>query len=113
MKVFEKQFTKDTDRFLCLLYKEYLKRKSDGKTKSEAKSFGSASAMKANFGLNDPVDDVADMCRELSRNDFMTCAYADNTVYKCWLDDNAIVYMENRFKKGLSEVADFVSKFIP
>jgi hypothetical protein len=29
------------------------------------------------------------------------------------LDDNAIVYMENRFKNDLTEVIDIVSKFIP
>jgi hypothetical protein len=25
----------------------------------------------------------------------------------------AIIYMENRFKNGLKEVTDFISKFIP
>ena len=30
-----------------------------------------------------------------------------------YVEDPAIIYMENRFKNGLKEVTDFISKFIP
>ena len=58
-------------------------------------------------------EDVDDTCRELSRANLLNCFWADNIAYNVILSDNAIIYMENRFKNGLTEVLEFIDKIKP
>ena len=47
------------------------------------------------------VDDIADTCCELHRQDLLDCLYLDNTVGETALTDLGIYFMENRFKNGI------------
>ncbi len=103
------KITKDADKLICLIYQGYLEDRESGKSKIQAKQLGSSDDVFNRF-LIDTAEDVAETCRELSRADFLHCTYADNIVYTATLTDDAIVYMENRFKNGLSEVMNFLLK---
>lgn len=104
------RITKDSDALICLLYKQYCQNRKDGISKSNAKMFGSSKEIQSAIAPKWSFDDVDETCRELHRANLIGCFYADNVVYQCWLSDNGIVYMENRFKDGLTSVLDYLEK---
>ena len=83
------ELTKDADKVLCVIYKEYLEKRKSGVDKSSAKCFV--------FDFPDSKQvkmkhvDISETVCELSRLDMVTL-YIDGG-YK--LTDAAIVYMEN------------------
>jgi len=103
------QLTKDADKLVCSMYKSYLERRKSGIDKNNARHFSikDISSYKACSGWN--IHDIKDTVAEVSRaglgNMFMDGGFYAN--------DQFIIYMENRFKNGLNEVVDFVSKLIP
>lgn len=109
----ETEISRDADKLLCVLYKSFLEKRKIGASKSEAKHFDSSHNIHEQLLPSWLFDDVDDTCRELSRNGFLDCLWGDNIAYQVWLSDKAIVYMENRFKNGLTEVVNFVANFLP
>lgn len=96
--------TKDSEKLLCVLYKNYLEKRKSGAAKSEAKSFGSSHNIHESLCPNWLFEDVDDTCRELSR--------ADSIAYHVNLSDFAISYMDNRFKNGLKDVINFLANLL-
>ena len=105
--------TKDSDKLICVMYKSYLEKRKSGISKSEANQFKSSHAIHEDLLPKWLFDDVDDTCRELSRAGLIECSWYDNNAYNVRISDLGISYMENRFKNGLSEVIDFITKFIP
>lgn len=103
------ELTKDTDKFLCIVYKEYLSRRKGGIRKSQAINFDDPTSLVDQLLLDETPDDIADSISELAKAGFVE-TYIDSSFH---LNNKSIIYMENRFKNGLLEVADFISKFIP
>lgn len=99
------ELTKDADKVICCVYKEYLERRKSGMSKSQAKEFD------GNFYRNVKAlskwnsSDVSDTLQELHNKQYIK----KNIIGDFSLLDDAVVYMENRFKNGLSEVMDFIS----
>ena len=81
--------TNDADKLACIVYKQYLHMRNDGMSKANAKHFN-----------HDFYENIA--CLSKWHPDDI-----DETI------DEFIIYMENRFKNGIMEVTDFISKFIP
>lgn len=109
----ETDLSHDADKLLCVLYKSFLEKRKNGISKSNAKVFGSSHNIHKELLPSWIFEDVDDTCRELSRNGFLNCLWGDDIAFQVSLSDTAIVYMENRFKHGLSEVAKFVANFLP
>lgn len=103
------EITKDADKLICYIYKEYLEKRKSGSSKSEAKDFDGNfyKNVKALSKWNDV--DISDTIQELHNAKFIR----KNVWGDFSLLDSAVIYMENRFKNGLNEVTDFISKFIP
>lgn len=101
--------TKDTEKFLCEIYQEYLRRRKSGMSKSEAVQFSRPEEMVNEFMQGNLPDDMHECIYELKKLNYVH-AYITNSFS---LEDTAIIYMENRFKNGLKEVSDFIAKFIP
>lgn len=99
--------TKDADKTLCIVYKEYLSRCKNGEAKTDASAFES-SCITSLFPNKNSHDVYSDL-NELKENEFVKM-YIDGSFI---LKSNAIIYMENRFKNGFREVSDFIAKFIP
>ncbi len=103
------ELTKDADKLICCIYKEYLEKRKSGVSKSQSKEFD------GNFYLNVKTlsrwnsADISDTLQELHDKELIF----KNVIGDFELLDSAISYMENRFKKGLEEITDFISKFIP
>ena len=103
------ELTKDSEKLLCVIYKDYLEKRKTGKTKSEANYYDSSHVIHENLLPQWLFDDVDDTCRELSRAGMIDCIWGDNIAIRIHLSDQGISYMENRFKNGLNEVMDFIS----
>lgn len=94
------ELTKDADAMICVLYKNYLQRRKSGVTKCDAKFLGGSTEIHTDLMPKWSFEDVDETCRELSRAGFLDCLFADNITYLAYLTDDAIIYMENRFKDG-------------
>lgn len=99
--------SKDADKTLCLIYKEYLSRRKNNVCKSDASRFR-ASELENLFPSVNQRDFMTDL-NELKKNNLVKLFIEGSFI----LNSDAIVYMENRFKNGLIEVTDFISKFLP
>lgn len=102
--------TKDADALICLLYKGYCESVKDGISKTQARSLGSSEDIFNSLAPKWTYDDVDNTCRELSRSGLVYCQYADDVAHEVWFTDAGIIYMENRFKRGLDEVLDYLGK---
>lgn len=105
--------TKDSEKLICIMYKNYLEKRKSGIDKKRAIFFISSHTIHEELIPEWSFSDVDDTCRELSRAGVITCRWADNTAHYIVISDLGIAYMENRFKDGLISVIDFLSKLIP
>lgn len=99
--MFELPITKDCYKFLCLIYQEYLQR-CDTAAKENAIYF------------DDIPDFVFEHLKEANcpsyKNELQEIGFISTDVLGGFeLEDEAIIYMENRFKKGLSEVVSIIA----
>ena len=109
----EIQLTKDAERLLVLMYRTYLDRRKGGVQKLTAKQMGSAQQIHDQLSPNTDPLDVAETCRELCRAGYLNTFIASNRIIRSNLTDQAITYMENRFKNGLKDILAFLSQFVP
>lgn len=103
------QLSKDADKLICSIYKVFLEKRKDGEPKSNAKHFiaGFYKDIKSISSWNE--SDITDTLREL-KDAGLVKLYMHGSFQ---LNDEAIIYMENRFVNGLTDVTDFIAKFIP
>lgn len=97
------KLTKDADKTICEIYAQYLNRRDDGATKRVAKDFSDKGKWP------DPdwaTEDGQETLNELKRAGMIS----RDILGGFQLKDEAIVYMENRFKNGLHEVLQYLSK---
>ncbi|URZ06427.1 hypothetical protein [Clostridium felsineum] len=105
------QLTKNADALICLLYKQYCQKRKNGISKDIAIAFGSSANIYECINTKMQYSDIDAACSELKDSSLLICAYAENVVCDSYLSDKGILYMENRFKNGLKEVIDYLSKF--
>lgn len=100
----EIKLTRDADALICVLYREYLRRRKQGIPKAEARYFGSSESIHSEFMSKWLLDDVDSTCMELDEAGLMECAVGDCVVYDSMLTACGIIYMETRFKDGLASL---------
>ena len=102
------ELTKDADKMLCIIYKMYLEKTKDGMSKTAANAF------EEDFYRFDKLlskwhpDDITTTFLELGQKGYLKIYISGNFE----ITNQAIIYMENRFKNGLLDLVDFVTKFI-
>ena len=99
------ELTRDAKDLLKALYNAYQDRIADGVKKDTAKYFSDAQAIYDTVYAQQDFDDLVETIRELSRAGMLSVSWYDNTAYCCRLTDEAIKYMENRFKSAAKDVA--------
>ena len=99
--------TKDADKLICLIYKEFLSRRSHGTSKSQAKDFGNPTEWPKSFLSEFSADDMGDTLAELKQSGIIKL-YINNGFQ---LEDFGIIYMEQRFPNGVAQVLDWIGKF--
>ncbi len=100
------ELTKDADKLVCLIYKEYLSRRKYGLAKRQAKDFVEENDWPDSFAKEFNEDDMLDTLRELKSAGFVKQYIHGGFT----LEDACIIYMENRFPNGLSQVLDWLGK---
>lgn len=103
------QLTNKADKLICIIYKILLERESEGLSESEANMFDHNFDKTTVDLFTWHNDDIHNKLSELSKNGLIKL-YIDHGFR---MTDDGIKYMENRFKNGLKELIDIVSKFIP
>lgn len=105
----DKFLTKDADKMLCEIYAAYLERRKSGVPKALSKSFYDQNQWPEKYSASWHEADARETLRELRRAGFLKLDICGGFA----LQDEAIIYMENRFKNGLSDVLGFLGKVIP
>ena len=105
----EINLTKDAKNMLYSLYQAYKCRIKNCVPMKAAKEFMSLEKIQADLFPTWPIDDILDTILEL-QNAGLGRHYIRQGII---LSENAIAYMENRFKSEALGVVDMISKFIP
>ena len=100
--------TKDAEKMLCTLYKAYLERRKSGAPKQSARRFEAAYFPTTEPFASMDYRDVDDAKLELSRKGLLRVILGGD----CDITDDALVYLDNRFKDGLVSVISFLAQFI-
>lgn len=94
--------TKDADKTLCEIYTHYLNRRDDGIDRKTAKDFYD----KSNWPDPDWLTpDGRESLSELKRAGMIRMDIFGGFC----LEDNAVLYMESRFKRGVAEVLEHLA----
>ncbi len=101
--------TNDADKMICCLYKEYLVRRKHGISKPNARRFQDECFSSDNILSKWLPADISDTKLELAQKKYLKVYIGGDFEFQ----DEAVIYMENRFKSGLIEITDFITKFIP
>lgn len=104
----DKSLTKDADKMLCEIYAAYLERRNSGVSKPLSKSFFDQNSWPEKYSALWREADARDTLRELKRAGFLKLDICGGFA----LQDEAIIYMESRFKNGLTDVLDFLGKVL-
>lgn len=102
--------TKDAKRVLIRLYGEYLSRKKSGQSRQDSIYFGDSNQIQAAFFPNENPDDIASYCWELHKKEYISCTPGDNIANDITLQPNTIVFMEQRFPRGLKQVLEVLGQ---
>lgn len=100
--------SRDADKMICVLYKQYLTRRENGMVKSEACQFDDVAQMRLDFFPYETIDDLNETLIELCRAFDFDYSVDGSFV----LSDQAIIYMEGRFKRNLKAVLDYLAQFL-
>lgn len=103
------KLSEKADALVCLIYKYYLSLYDNGIKSSQAQRLGSSIDINNNIVPEWSFDDVDNTCRELGKSDLLSIFYAEDICYDVSLNDNAIVYMENRFNNNLNKLLNYIS----
>ena len=103
------QLTKDADKLIAIVYKEYLSRRKNKISKSLAANFELDELLSLDKLSSWLTDDIEDTLAELHQKNII---YMD-LGFTFDITDDGIIYLENRFKNNMQEATDFITKFIP
>ncbi|MCL2408848.1 MAG: hypothetical protein FWC96_04445 [Oscillospiraceae bacterium] len=102
------KLTRDEDKLICVLYREYLKAIDNGAPREKATAFGhSVDIQKSLLPGIDPEQVAAD-CIRLRDEGFIGCFQAKNIAYTVQLENKGIRQMEKRFPKGLEKLEEYM-----
>ena len=98
----EISLSKDADKMICVIYKDYLEKRKNGASKSEAKDFRDFPDRSGELFPKWNHSDIMDTFREVSK----AFGIKMDIIGGFELNDAAIIYMENRFPDGLKQVLE-------
>lgn len=108
--------TKEAAKLLNALYRSYQKARKMGEPRSEAVFLGGIEHIQKTVVPDWFISDVSDACWELAEEGLLECICGDNQIQTVALKQEAIVYMQSRFKRTCKTVvsaAKNLEKLIP
>lgn len=100
----EVELTHEADELLTVLYRVYLHRRECGSPRRSAAYFGTAKQIRDLLPRLWHLYDVEDACWELVDAGLLNAMPGDNTVNEAELSGAGIIWNQQRFKRGLSDV---------
>lgn len=103
------KLTKEADKLLTVMYREYLNKRKAGQPKSSAKEF-EYDYLNSMEPFNAwPDGDFSETLRELASKNLIKVYIGGDSE----LTDDTIATMEDRFVDGFKSIASYLSQFIP
>lgn len=100
--------TKESEKIICYLYRCFLKKRDKGESKTSAKEFND-NFWRSNKKLSKWNSEDIEVCLlELQQHNYIK----RNILGDIILTDSVIVYMENRFSRGLSDVWGIITDLL-
>ncbi len=104
--------TNEQKHLLHSMYKEIMDRKKS-LPMEKANIFEDSNEIRNLFLPDLSEDYVADLCWSLKSKEYIICYEGDDLANDISLSDKTIIYMENRVKNGLKEIATYAANFLP
>ena len=105
----EVKLTKEADKLLTVMYREYLNKRKAGQPKSCAKEFEYDYLISMEPFNAWPDGDFSETLRELASKNLIKVYIGGDSE----LTDDTIATMEDRFVDGFKSIASYLSQFIP
>lgn len=102
----------ECDALLCILYREYLTRRSHGVSIDQASYFRDDVSIRENFMPLWSVDDVCTLCWRLVDHGLLFATPGDDKANNVTLTEQGLIYMQNRFGSRLENVLSWLDKLI-
>lgn len=102
------ELTNNAKNLLKELYSEYQNRRANGTDRFAAMYFEDAKDIYNKLYAEQDIEDLIESIRELSRVGLMQVLWASGTATECRITNEAIAYMENRFKRVGKELIEIV-----
>lgn len=107
------ELTKTTSKVMYALYKEYLERcKHNDVSSADARKFYNSHEIHEKLLPKLSFDDVELACRDLKNAGLISASWYSNQAYNIELSSPCITHMENRFKDGILDFANFAKELI-
>ena len=103
------KLTKEADKLLAVMYKEYLEKRKHGLSKSDSREFEAYYFDKIATFSSWPAGDLSDSMNELRENGLIKM-YIDGS---CSLNEIAIATAEDRLKDSVVAGGSYLAQFIP
>lgn len=100
----------ECDALLCILYREYLVRRSHGLSMDQASYFRDDVSIHENFMPLWSPDDVCTLCWRLVEHGLLFAAPGDDKANDVTLTEEGLIYMQNRFGSRLENVLAWLEK---
>lgn len=104
--------SKECDALICVLYREYLVRRSHGVSIDQASYFRDDVSIRENFMPLWSVDDVCTLCWRLVGHGFLFASPGNDHANDVTFTDQGIIYMENRFSGKVDELLSRLAQLI-
>ena len=98
--------TKDADKAICSIYREFLSRRDTGMDKKLAVEFKNPYAWPSSFSDGISLTDFKTALQELKRAGLVSTSVTGGFI----LSDAGIKYMEDRCPNGIAQVPDWLGK---
>ena len=105
----EFDITSEAKNLLKLMYTIYLSKRKEGKGRTESNYFGDSKEIQNNYLPNMSVEDVTDLCFELSRADCIKFSIGDNLANNISLTYEALVYCEQSFQRNIKNLWEWLA----
>lgn len=108
----EYKLPRDAEALLCRMYQRYLLAREDGVDRFKATNMGSVDEVRLQFCADESNADVLALCFALQRTGLLHLIEAGGGFYDSYLTDDAIWYMESRFKRNLEAVLQHIEALL-
>lgn len=105
----ERDITLEAHSLLKLFYALYRSRRNEGKGRTESIYMGSSEEIKHRYLYRMQIDDVEELCSELSESGYISCINGDDISDEIFLTRKALVYCEQSFSRSVRALLNWVS----